>query len=325
MSSPTKINTSMTPAEWAMLLALSALWGGSFFFNAVAIRELPTFAIVTCRVVLAAVVLHAVMRFGGCAFPTDRRILGSFVGMGFLNNVVPFSLIVWGQAHIASGVASILNATTPLFTVLAAHCCTRDEKLTPGRLLGVIFGLFGVAVLMGGGAWSGFGVETWAQAACLGAAFSYALAGIYGRRFRALGVSPLVTATGQVTASGIVLLPVMLLVDQPWTLAAPSLETIGALMGLAILSTALAYLLYFRILATAGATNLLLVTLLIPVSAVLLGTLVLGEGLMLRQVAGMALIGLGLVVVDGRPWRVARSRLAGKKALSKQFVDGAGI
>lgn len=228
--------------------------------------------------------------------------------MGLLNNAIPFTLIVWGQAHIASGVASILNATTPLFTVVAAHFLTRDEKMNGGRLVGVVAGLLGVIVMIGGEALRSLSVNIVAELACIAAAFSYALAGIFGRRFRPLGVDPLATATGQVTASSMMLLPLEAIVDKPWTLALPSGAAVLALIGVAIFSTALGYVLYFRILATAGATNLLLVTFLIPVSAILLGALALGETLALRSMLGMALIGAGLAAIDGRPWRRLRGR-----------------
>ena len=204
------------------------------------------------------------MQIMGLKLPTSRRVWGAFFVMGFLNNVVPFSLIAWGQSHIASGVASILNATTPLFTVVIAHVLTKDEKMTVTRLLGVIVGLVGVALMIGTDVLQSLGVNILAQLAILAAAISYAFAGVFGRHFRGMGLSPMAAATGQVMASSIMLLPIMLAVDKPWTLPVPSLATIGALVGVAILSTALAYILYFRILETAGATNLLLVTFLIP-------------------------------------------------------------
>ena len=308
MSSPVPTVRPMTALEWLLLLSLSVLWGGSFFFNGVAVAELPTFTVVVARVVLAAVILHTVLRVLGQSMPRGRAVWRAFFGMGVLNNVVPFTLIVWGQSHIASGVASILNATTPLFTVLVAHALTADETLTPGRIAGVVLGLIGVAVMVGEAAITSLGVDVLAQLACLMAALSYAFAGIYGRRFKAMGVTPIATATGQVTASSALLLPIMLLVDQPWTLPMPSMTAILALIGVAALSTALAYILYFRILATAGATNLLLVTFLIPVSAILLGVLVLGETLGAKHLIGMALIGLGLAAIDGRLWRALRRR-----------------
>ncbi len=204
---------------------------------------------------------------------------------------------------MASGVASILNATTPLFTVIVAHFLTSDEKMTGSRLLGVAMGFAGVIVMIGGDSLHGLGLDLLAPLACLGAGLSFAFAGVYGRRFKALGVTPMATATGQVTASSLMLLPVMLLVDQPWTLPMPSTAALGALVGVAVLSTALAYILYFRILATAGATNLLLVTFLLPVSAILLGVGLLDEILLPKHLTGMALIGMALAAIDGRLWK----------------------
>ena len=309
MLSRPSINTSMTPLEWAMLVALSVLWGGSFFFTAIAVKELPALTIVVCRVALAALALMLIMRIMGIKMPSDARIWRAFLGMGLLNNVVPFSLFAWGQTSIASGVASILNATTPLFTVMVAHGLTRDEKATSGRIVGVILGFIGVAIMIGGdAAMRAMGIDIWAQLACLAAALSYAFAGVYGRRFKAMEITPVATATGQVTASSIMLVPLMLFVDQPWTLPAPSLETIAALVGIAVLSTALAYILYFRVLSTAGATNLLLVTFLVPISAILLGIGLLGEVLHARHLAGMAMIGAGLAAIDGRLWTMIRHR-----------------
>ncbi|MGL4441123.1 MAG: DMT family transporter [Bosea sp. (in: a-proteobacteria)] len=303
MSAASPVNKPMSSLEWAMLLALSVLWGGSFFFIGVAVKELPTLTIVVARVVMAALILMVVLRASGAAFPRDGKVWAAFFGMGFLNNVVPFTLIVWGQGHIASGVASILNATTPLFTVIVAHFLTTDEKMTGNRLAGVVLGLSGVAIMIGAEVLQSLGVGIIAQLACLAAAVSYAFAGVFGRRFRAMGVAPLATAMGQVTASSIMLFPFMLLLDKPWLLPMPSLQAIGAMVGLAALSTALAYVVFFRILATAGATNIALVTFLIPVSAIMLGIIVLNEALQPRHVIGMALIGLGLAAIDGRLWR----------------------
>ncbi|MCC7272323.1 MAG: DMT family transporter [Alphaproteobacteria bacterium] len=300
----------MTAPEWAMLLALALLWGGSFFFVGVAVGALPPLTIVLVRVGLAATALLAVLALLRTGVPRGAAAWRAFAVMGFANNVVPFGLIVWGQGHIASGLASILNATTPLFTVVVAHFLTRDEPMTAARLAGVVLGLAGVAVLVGGGAAASAREHVPAQAACLAAALSYALAGIYGRRFRAMGVAPLATAAGQLAASAAMLLPLVLIVDRPWKLAMPSPAVVAALIGLAGLSTALAYVLYFRILATAGATNLLLVTFLLPPTAILLGTSFLGETLAARHLAGMVLIALGLAAIDGRPARL----LAGRRA-----------
>lgn len=306
MSAKIAANRPMTPVEWGLLLTLSVLWGGSFFFVGVAVRELPPLTIVVLRVALAALALLLVLRVIGVRLPRGGKVWAAFFGMGMLNNAIPFSLIVWGQTHIASGVASILNATTPLFAVIVAHVLTADEKMSGGRLFGVLAGLAGVAVMIGGTALQALGLNVAAQLACLAAALSYAFAGVYGRRFRAMGIAPMATATGQVMASSLLLLPLMLAVDRPWTLALPSAGTMAALAGLAILSTAVAYVLYFRILATAGATNLLLVTFLIPASAILLGILVLGETLQPKHMAGLALIALGLTAIDGRPWQAVK-------------------
>lgn len=293
----------MTPGEWAMLLALATVWGGSFFFNGIAVRELPVFTVVVSRVALAAIILLIIMRLRGERMPRDLRVWAAFFGMGLLNNAIPFSLIAWGQQHIASGVASILNASTPLFTVIFAQFLTSDERMTKGKFAGVLIGFGGVAVMIGLDALRDLGTGIIAQLLCLAGAVSYAFAGIYGRRFRAMGVSPMGTATGQVVASSLIMLPLVMILDRPWTLPLPSLTAIGALIGVAAISTALAYVLYFRILATAGATNLLLVTFLIPVSAILLGTFFLGENLLPRHFTGMALIGAGLAAIDGRLWR----------------------
>lgn len=300
----------MGALEWALLIALSVLWGGSFFFVGVAVAELPPFTIVLLRVAIAAIALHLVLRLLGIVMPGDRNAWLAFFGMGLLNNAIPFSLIVWGQTHIASGLASVLNATTPLFTVLVAHALTVDERMTRARLAGVLIGFAGVVAMIGPAALSELGRDVVAQLAVLAAALSYAFAGVFGRRFKRMGVAPLATAAGQVTASSILILPLALAIDRPWTMPMPSVTALAAILGLALLSTALAYYLFFRILAAAGAVNLLLVTFLIPVSAILLGCLVLGEVLTVAQLAGMALICAGLAAIDGRIPTALRARFA---------------
>lgn len=291
----------MTAVEWLLLAALSVLWGGSFFFFKVLDAELPVFTIVLGRVAIAALLLHLVLLLRH-ELPVLRELPWRQIGvMALLNNVVPFSLFVFAETRITSGLAAILNATTPAFTVVAAHLFTGDEKISAAKLVGVALGFAGVVLLTGGKFGdttnSGSGV---ALAACLVAAMLYAFAGIYGRRFR--GMPPMAIAASQVTASTVLLLPVALAADQPWTLPMPHLTTIAALVGLAALSTALAYLIYFRLLATAGATNLLLVTVLSPVSALVLGTLFLHEAITASAIVGLATIGLGLAAIDGRLW-----------------------
>ena len=240
--------------------------------------------------------------------PGSIRAWRAFWVMGLLNNAIPMSLILWGQTTIGSGLAAILNASTPLFTVLLAHFFTRDERMTGRKVGGIVFGLAGVAVMIGPDALGGLHRGLLAQLAMVGAAISYACAGIFGRRFA--GTPPLVTAAGQVTASSLTLLPLSLLADRPWLLPAPGARTWAALAGLALLCTALAYVIYFRILATSGASNLLLVTLLMPVNAVLLGIAFLGEHVEPRHVAGMALIAVGLATIDGRLLAAVLRRIA---------------
>ncbi|PNU19749.1 EamA family transporter [Geothermobacter hydrogeniphilus] len=236
----------MRATEWLLLILLSILWGGSFFFVGVAVKALPPFTLVLLRVGLAALALHIVLRGMGLRMPRDGGTWAAFFGMGLLNNMLPFSLIVWGQSQIASGLASILNATTPLFTLVVAHLLTRDERLSGGKLAGILLGLTGVAVIIGPESLKGLGGALLPQLAVLGAALSYACAGVFGRRFGRMGITPLQTATGQVSASTLLLLPLALLVDRPWQLAVPGPPVWGAVLGLALVSTALAYIIYFR-------------------------------------------------------------------------------
>ncbi len=301
-------HTAMGPAEWAQLILLATLWGGSFFFNQIALRHLPPFTIMLGRALLAAVALNIVLRIGGLSLPRTWRAWLPFIFMGAFNSAIPQTLILWGQTQIPSGLASILNATTPLFTVLLAHIVTRDEKLTPGKIAGVLLGLAGVAIMIGPGALQGLSLNLVGEIAILGAALSYAVAVIFSRRFRA--VSPYVTSAGQLTAAAIIVLPFALIVDKPWTLPPPSPATWGAIGALAFISTAFAYIIYFRLVASAGSTNASLVTLLVPASAILLGALFLNERLHPTDFVGMACIALGLLTIDGRFIRRVMARPA---------------
>lgn len=299
----------MTAREWAMLLALSVLWGGSFFFMAVALGGFPPFTIVLGRVALAAAALALACRALGLALPRTREAWLACAGMGLLNNAIPFTLVVAGQQYIPSGLAAVVNAATPVFAVLAAHLFTADEKLTAARLAGALTGLAGVALLAGPAVLApGGGQEALGIALCLGACLSYGLTGVWARRVKRAGMAPLPAAAGQCMCSMLLMLPLALLFDQPWLLPMPGLPAIAALVGLGLVSTALAYALFYALLAGAGATNTMLVTLLVPVTALLLGTLVLGEALLPRHLAGMALIGAGLALIDGRVLSRARAR-----------------
>lgn len=290
----------MSFKDWVLLMVLSLLWGGSFFFVEVALEGLPVLSIVWGRVALGAMILALVLRATGAGLPRGWAVWRALAVMGFLNNAVPFTLFVLAQGQISGALASILNATTPLFTMAVAHLATRDERISGGKAVGLALGFAGVVVMLAGAAAGG---ETAAKAACLVAAISYGCAAVWGRRFRRLGVAPLQTAFGQVTASSLMLAPLWLLVDRPWAMEVPGLRVVGAVVGIAALSTALAYVIYFRLLASAGAVNLALVTFLIPVSAVGLGVVLLGERLEGAHLAGFGLVALGLVAVDGRLWR----------------------
>jgi drug/metabolite transporter (DMT)-like permease len=302
--------SSMKPSEWAMLVVLSVFWGGSFFFIEVALRGFQPFAIVFLRVVLAAIILTVVVYLTGRRLPSSPGVWGSYFVMGALNNAIPFSLIVWGQTRIDSGVASILNATTPIFTVLLAHYLTSDERLTLRKILGVFIGFLGVYIMLQPELKDGFSWRGLGQVAVLVAAVSYSLAGIFGKRFKK--TSPVVNAAGMLICSSVIMLP-LVLATGALGLSRPTVVPVAALCGLATVSTAVAYLLYFRILASAGATSVLLVTFLIPVSALFLGVGVLGEVIHILEYAGMGCIFTGLMVIDGRVLSRIKKRVEGRQ------------
>lgn len=287
-------------AEWIMLITLSIVWGGSFLFVGIAVDDLPPMTIVLIRVGFSALILHLILKIQGISFPSEIKILTAFLILGLFNNVIPFTLIVWGQTHLASGLASILNATTPIFAVIVAHFYTSDEKLKPHKFGGVILGFLGVVIMIGADVFADVGNDVFAQVAILLAALSYAVSGIFGRRFGKMKISPINVATGQVTASSLIILPMVIVMDEPWTLPMPGHETLLSLTGLVLLSTVLAYILYFKILERAGATNLLLVTFLVPISAILFGITILDEALTWSQIIGALVIMSGLVMIDGR-------------------------
>lgn len=291
----------MKPADWVRIVILALVWGLSFFLTEICLRDLAPTTLAAARVTLAAAALLTLALLMGHRLPGRLADWGPLVLMGLINNALPFSLIMWGQTRIDSGLASILNATTPLFTFVLAHFLTRDERMSRRGALGICLGFLGTVVLIGPGALTGFGAQSWGQVAVLGAAVCYACAGIYGRRLRHL--SPLVAAAGMTSAAAGFMLPLAAVLDRPWTAASPDAATWTALLTLGLVSTAFAYILYFRILASAGATNVLLVTFLVPVTALLLGIGVLDETLSAEALLGMLLIFTGLAVIDGRLFR----------------------
>lgn len=290
----------MTTADWIMLLALSCLWGSSYFLIEIALQGLPVLTLVAIRIALAAIVLWLFVWLTGSEVPSSLRIWLSFAVMGLFNNIIPFSLIVWGQTEITSSLAAILNATTPLFAVFVASVWLHDEPVTPGKIAGLLLGFTGVVVMIGPDAIAELGDEVFAQVAVVLAALSYAIAGTYGRRFGALGIKPVISAASQVTMSALMLGAFVLLTEDLSPLVDVDVKVWSAVATLAVFSTAVAYILYFRILASAGVTNLMLVTFLIPVTAIILGVLILGERLGPSERIGMVLIALALVAIDGR-------------------------
>jgi drug/metabolite transporter (DMT)-like permease len=287
----------MHPQDWLLLIGLSVLWGGTFFFVGVAVHELPPLTLVLLRVTIAAALLLPVLKLFGMPLPRSAKGWIPFAGMSVLNNIIPFSLIFTGQTMVSSGLASVLNATTPLFTVIIL-AATGDERLETRRVLGVILGMIGVIVLSDA-AILDTSVQGLGIVLCLGGALSYGFAGLWGRRML-VGIPPLVSAAGQLICSAFAMTIIAGAVDRPWTLAMPGAATWLSVLALASLSTSLGYIVFFRIMARSGPTNVALVTVLIPVTAILLGVLILNEPFTLREGIGALVIGSALVVIDGR-------------------------
>lgn len=294
---------------WAELLLLGALWGGSFFFARIAVAEIPPLTLVLYRVTLAAAcLLAAVAVLNPSALGKARPFWRQFIVLSILNNLIPFTLIFTGQTAIGAGLASVMNATTPFWTALLANWLTSDDRLSTHRLAGILVGIGGAVVMIVPGLASGIGGPAWAKLAVVGAAISYGFAAIYARRFRGLPAPAI--ATGQLSASTVLMIGLTSVTGgflPPGPVSAGAWACVGAL---AVAATAFAYILYFDILKRAGATNTSLVTLLVPVSAILLGAIFLGEHMEWFEWAGMAIILAGLVLIDGRLVASLRPRLA---------------
>ena len=308
------IRTLMNKSDWLTLLALAVIWGAAFLFISVAVHEVAPLTYVWLRLTMAAVAMWLFLWWRGESAGLPRKVWGSILVLALFNNAIPFVLFGCGQTHIASGLASILNATTPIWGVVVAHLFTSDEKLTGRKLAGVLLGFGGVTVMIGPALLGSIGNNVFAQLACVTAALCYAFAGVWARRFRAMGLSPMSVTTGQLTAGALVMLPIAMSIDRPWMDALPSLKAIGAIAALAIVCSAFAYILYFRLIDRAGATNALLVTLLVPPVAIFFGSLVLNEVIEPRDFVGLALIALGLAAIDGRLLRLVSRRAARQEA-----------
>jgi drug/metabolite transporter (DMT)-like permease len=302
------IRTQMNKADWAILVTLAVIWGGAFLFINVAVHHVPPLTYVWLRLTIAAAAMWAFLKVRGHSLGLPRPVWGSIFLLALLNNALPFALFGWGQTHIASGLAAILNATTPIWGVIVAHFLTHDERMSPRKVSGVLLGVAGVVTMIGPTLLANIGSGAVAQLACITASLCYALAAVWARRFKGLGLSPMSVTTGQLTAGAAMMLPLALLVDQPWTRPFPPLVAWGAIAALALMCTAFGYVLYFKLIDSAGATNALLVTLLVPPVAILLGSLFLGETLAPQDFAGLGLIALGLAAIDGRALSLLRAR-----------------
>ncbi len=298
---------TLNKQSWFLLLLLSLLWGGSFLFIGISVKSLSPLVIVFLRVAMAAILLCCFSLLLGYQFPKQLKIWRMFFMLGLMNNLIPFLLIVWGQTQLASGLAAIFNASTPIFSVLITGFFVDDESPTTLKLLGAVAGFCGVSLMIG---MSIFSKENhvYAQIAILCAAFSYALAAVYARRFKAFDIKPMMIATGQLCASSILIFPFVLVFGNIESFFSANIQTWLAIFALASISTAFAYILYFKILAQAGATNVLLVTLLAPMNAVLLGWIFLNETVDWEHFLGMALIALGVSLIDGRMWQKSKGK-----------------
>lgn len=298
----------MQSREWLILVGLSLLWGGSFFFNEITLLDFSPITVVWLRVTIGALCLWSLVVIRRFRLPKTSAFWKSIFLMGLVNNALPFTLIVWGQQEISSGLASILNATMPLFTVLVAGALLSDERIKPSKLVGVLIGFAGVTAMIGPQYLKGLGESVAAQIAILGAALCYALATVFGRRFREMQIQPIVIAAAQVTMASLWLLPACLLGNNFAELSSAGNKAWLAVIALGMFSTALAYVGYFHLLSSSGATNLSLVTFLVPISAILLGWLFLGEQLKLVHYLGMLCIFAGLAAIDGRPLKLLLKR-----------------
>lgn len=291
----------MSARDWARLLLLGLIWGGSFFCVHIAVAEIAPLKLVMFRVLIAGAALHLFLLLRGPSFRLALPHMGTLFFLAVLNNVIPFSLICLGQTEIGAGLASVLNATTPFWTLIIANIATSDEKLNWNKLAGIGLGIAGTAIMVGPGMVAGLGGPVWAKFALVGASLSYALALMVARRLR--GVPPAIIATGQMTASSVIMIPIVLALYGTSGLFAASTDAWLATLVLALVATAFAYILFFKLVASAGATNTSLVTLIVPASAMLLSVSFLGERLELFELGGMVLIALGLVTIDGRLFR----------------------
>ena len=302
-----RVGHPMGLREWGLLVLCATLWGGTYTLNKIVIPELPPLTITAARLAMAVSLLAPLVYVYGYRVPPVGRAWQPFLIFTMFSNIAPFTLVLYGQRSTASGLASVLVATTPLFLILLAHVYTRDEKLSSNKLIGVLTGIAGVAAVFGSEALAGWSMALEGKFALLLASLLYAVGGVYAKRFAQY--PPLIIATMQMTCGFLISLPLALMIEKPWLLPMPSMPALGALAGIGYVGSALAAITYFAIFTRAGATNAMLVTLLVPLTPILLGTVLFGEQLLAREITGAAIIALALIIIDGRlPARILRRR-----------------
>lgn len=300
----------MPASQWLLLVLLAIVWGGAYVLVGLALKDLPPLTVVVGRLGLAAIVLVGVVRYLGLSWPRGAAGWFPFVVMGTFNNVVPFTALAYGQLEISSGLTSVIVATTPLWTVLLSVLLMPGERIGALQLAGMLMGVAGVAVLFGPEMLAGRSTTIFGMLLALLGAMSYGCAGVWGARLR--GVPPILSSCCQLICSAAIMTVLAMIIDRPWQLPAPGLTALLSVLLLAVVSTALAYVIFYRILAVSGGTNVMLVTLIMPPLTIFLGVLVLDEVFSPRYVVGALIIGLALVMIDGRAPRWLGRQWAGK-------------
>lgn len=300
------VQKTISSRAWAELFALSLIWGASFLSIRIALDEIGPLTAVAHRTGWAMLILWAYVLIRRLDIPTDLRVWGAFLMMGLLNNVIPFSLMAWGQLHIETGLTSILNASTAVLGVIAAAIFFADERLTPRKAVGVALGFIGVSTAIGLTAFKEFDIRSLGQLAVIGGTISYALAGVWARK--KLGhLKPQVAAAGMLAGASVMTIPAAWIFEGPISLDLQP-QTWAAIGYYAIIATAIAYMLYYRVLAMAGSGNLMLCTLLVAPVAIVLGAAVLSEALPLRAYIGFGILAIGLLILDGRLFKARQNR-----------------
>ncbi len=313
--SPAQAQRRMTPEAWLLVSLIALFWGGSFAATRAALVDVPVATLVAFRVGGGALALWIYIALARIPVGGGWRAILVFAFMGVMNNVIPWSLIAWGQLHIASGLAAILNASTAIFTVCLAAFLFHDERMTPAKVVGVLLGFAGVVTVMGTEALRSLDLTSLGQLAIVLASICYAFASTFGRRF-ATGQPPEVAAAGMLTVSSLIMVPFALAHDGLPHAGSWHLATFVALGYHGLVSSALAFLCFYRLLRVAGAGNASLVTLMIAPVSVVIGAILFGERLTMTDAMGFLLLALGLLVIDGR------IRVPGKN--SRELSDGRG-